>query len=277
MIAPAPRPRRRRRAVTLAVAAFVAAGVAATVLGARSPAPAAREAPSLEDSIRALALPEPVAPAFRPAAPRLLARGTLSHWAPVLRPVLARVAPRENARAVARVPTSTPEGTTNLLLATARATDATGRVWLRARLAVLPNNTTGWVPRSALGGYVTVRTHLKIDQERLTATLYRDGRPVFQAPVGVGQPAWPTPRGRFYVRNKLEDFASAAYGPLAFGTSARSPVLTDWPAGGYIGIHGTDQPELLPGRVSHGCIRLRNADIVRLAGLMPVGTPVTIS
>ena len=31
-----------------------------------------------------------------------------------------------------------------------------------------------------------------------------------------------------------------------------------------------------PGRVSHGCIRLRNRDILRLALLMPVGTPVTI-
>ena len=66
------------------------------------------------------------------------------------------------------------------------------------------------------------------------------------------------------------------YGPLAFGTSARSSVLTDWPAGGYIGIHGTDRPELLPGLVSHGCIRLRNAAILRLAELMPVGTPLTI-
>ena len=42
------------------------------------------------------------------------------------------------------------------------------------------------------------------------------------------------------------------------------------------GIHGTDRPEILPGRVSHGCIRMRNADIVRLARLMPVGTPVEI-
>jgi lipoprotein-anchoring transpeptidase ErfK/SrfK len=66
------------------------------------------------------------------------------------------------------------------------------------------------------------------------------------------------------------------YGPLAFGTSARSAVLTDWPAGGFIGIHGTKEPERLPGRVSHGCIRLRNADILRLGRLMPVGTPLTI-
>ena len=46
--------------------------------------------------------------------------------------------------------------------------------------------------------------------------------------------------------------------------------------GGFVGIHGTDRPELLPGRVSHGCIRMRNPDILRLGRLMPVGTPVTI-
>ena len=39
-----------------------------------------------------------------------------------------------------------------------------------------------------------------------------------------------------------------------------------------MGIHGTDRPDLLPGRVSHGCIRMRNADIRRLSRLMPVGT-----
>jgi lipoprotein-anchoring transpeptidase ErfK/SrfK len=32
----------------------------------------------------------------------------------------------------------------------------------------------------------------------------------------------------------------------------------------------------LPGRVSHGCIRLRNEDIEELGRLMPLGTPVTI-
>jgi lipoprotein-anchoring transpeptidase ErfK/SrfK len=53
-------------------------------------------------------------------------------------------------------------------------------------------------------------------------------------------------------------------------------VLTDWPAGGFVGVHGTNQPELVPGRVSHGCIRLRNEDILRLARLLPVGTPVKI-
>jgi lipoprotein-anchoring transpeptidase ErfK/SrfK len=89
-------------------------------------------------------------------------------------------------------------------------------------------------------------------------------------------PAAPTPRGRFYVRNRLTRYRSPVYGPVAFGTSARSETITDWPAGGFVGIHGTDRPDLIPGRVSHGCVRMRNADILRLARLMPIGTPVRI-
>jgi lipoprotein-anchoring transpeptidase ErfK/SrfK len=214
-------------------------------------------------------------PAFAPGRAQPLVRdGAASWWATVARPVAAVRAPSSDTR-VATLATATPEGTTNLVLVlgSARRHDVE---WVHIRLPVLPNETTAWVPRSALGGYHFVTTHLVIDLRRLRATLSRDGRPVFTAPVGVGQPQWPTPRGQFYVRDKLTDYASPFYGPVAFGTSARSAVLTDWPDGGFVGIHGTDAPGLIPGRVSHGCIRLRNRDIVRLARLMPVGTPLTI-
>jgi lipoprotein-anchoring transpeptidase ErfK/SrfK len=169
----------------------------------------------------------------------------------------------------------TPEGTTNLALVLGSAVSQ-GTVWAKVPLPVLPNGTVGWVPRSALGGYVFVHTRLVIDRHRLTATLVRDGRVVFRAPIGVGEPRWPTPGGSFYIRVRLTSFRSPMYGPVAFGTNARSPVLTDWPGGGFVGIHGTDTPQILPGRVSHGCIRLRNTDILRLDHLMPVGTPVRI-
>ena len=99
---------------------------------------------------------------------------------------------------------------------------------------------------------------------------------MWRAPIGIGTDAAPTPAGVFYVRNRLTRYRSPFYGPVAFGTSARSATLTDWPGGGFIGIHGTDRPDLIPGRVSHGCIRLRNAAILRLARLMPIGTPVRI-
>jgi lipoprotein-anchoring transpeptidase ErfK/SrfK len=132
------------------------------------------------------------------------------------------------------------------------------------------------VPRAALGGYGTVHTRLIIDLQALSATLYRHGRAVLRAPVAAGAATTPTPTGEFYVRNRLTRYRSPAYGPIAFGTSARSPQATDWPAGGFVGIHGTDRPELVPGRVSHGCIRMRNDDILVLARRMPVGTPVIV-
>jgi lipoprotein-anchoring transpeptidase ErfK/SrfK len=147
---------------------------------------------------------------------------------------------------------------------------------MRVVLPVLPNGTSGWVPRRALGAYEVSHHRLIVDLARKRLTLLDRGRVVLRAPVGVGQSRWPTPRGRFLVRNRLERYASPQYGPVAFGTSARSPTLTDWPAGGFIGIHGTDQPSLLPGRVSHGCIRMRNRDIVRLGRLLGAGTPLTI-
>jgi lipoprotein-anchoring transpeptidase ErfK/SrfK len=99
---------------------------------------------------------------------------------------------------------------------------------------------------------------------------------VFRARVGIGAPGTSTPGGDFYVRNRLEKYQSPFYGPIAFGTSARSTEVSDWPAGGFVGIHGTNRPDLIPGRISHGCIRLSNPDILRLARLMPVGTLVTV-
>jgi hypothetical protein len=198
------------------------------------------------------------------------------YWAFVDRPVAARSRPSFHARVVADMGTETPEGTTNLVLLTLRMTDSAGRQWYRARLPILPNNATGWMPASALGPPVRVRTHLVVDRKRLTATLYRRGKPIFSARIGIGTDAAPTPTGEFYVRDLLLHFNNPFYGPAAFGTSARSSVLTDWPDGGHIGIHGTNEPGLIPGRISHGCIRMRNAAIEQLVRLMPVGTPVSI-
>jgi lipoprotein-anchoring transpeptidase ErfK/SrfK len=232
--------------------------------------------PAPESAPRLGGLPAPPTGALDVPAPAPLERDPhLTMWSVVNRAATARTAPGAGA-AVARLHTRTPEGTDNLVLVKRRARDARGRVWVEARLPVLPNGTTGWLPRDRLGGYRTVRTHLVVDLRRLTATLTRSGRRIFRAPVGVGLPQWPTPRGRFYIRNKLVRYRSSFYGPLAFGTSARSAVLTDWPDDGFVGVHGTDRPDLIPGQISHGCIRMGNSDIVRLGRLMPVGTPLTI-
>lgn len=60
------------------------------------------------------------------------------------------------------------------------------------------------------------------------------------------------------------------------GTAAYSNTLTDWPGAGVVGLHGTSEPGLIPGRPSHDCVRLKNPDIERLYRLTPIGTPLLI-
>jgi hypothetical protein len=200
----------------------------------------------------------------------------VARWAVVLNPAPARSWPSAKASIVTTLDTTTSDDTQNIVLVLDAFQVNARDTWYRVRLPILPNNTTGWVAAGNLGRLYTVHTHLYIDRTKMTATLKRDGVTVFQTIVGVGRAYWPTPRGEFYVRDELTNFGDPFYGPVAFGTSARSAVLTDWPGGGFVGIHGTNQPQILPGRVSHGCIRLRNAAILKLARLMPVGTPLTI-
>jgi len=221
-------------------------------------------------------LPASARPAFAIPEPRPLARFRESvRWTTVTRATPVRDAPRADATPIAFLDTRTPERTTNIVLVEKRAEDSAGRLWTLVRVPALPENLTGWVPRATLGASEFIRTRLVVDLQGLHASLLSGGRPIFSAEIGIGKADWPTPTGEFYVRSKIRSL-SPFYGPLAFGTSARSEVLTDWPGGGFVGIHGTNEPELLPGRVSHGCIRMRNADILRLGKLMPVGTPVTI-
>ncbi len=203
--------------------------------------------------------------------------GILSRWGFVQRRVVARRGPDPAAAVVGRLGLRTEDGTDELVLVIARMRGSDGRRWVRVRLPIRPVGSTGWIPASALEPLVAVRTWLRIDTRQLRATLIRSGKVIFRARVAVGRAKWPTPRGDFYIRSKLVGFPSdTIYGALAFGTSAKSEVLTDWPRGGIVGIHGTNRPGLIPGRVSHGCIRMTNRDILTLARLMPVGTPLSI-
>jgi len=221
-------------------------------------------------------LPPPAASSLQVPRPTALQQRYSTTWAPIRRPVVARAEPSARARSVAFLSSTTPEGTANIAVVRG-VTRSGGRLWVRLSLAVLPNGTQGWVPRSVLGGYTVVDTRLVVSLRLLRATLYRADRRILSVPLGVGTRFSPTPTGTFYIRDEFTSYASPFYGPIAFGTSARSTALTDWPAGGFIGIHGTDRPDLIPGRISHGCLRLRNSDILRLARVLAVGSPVVIN
>jgi L,D-transpeptidase catalytic domain len=225
----------------------------------------------------------PAARARQPAARRAAAGAvatlsnlrTLSRWAYPEAAAGARRRPSLRSRPVGRLRLLTAEGQPEvyLVLDSYTAADAT---WLLVPIPGRPNGTVGWVPAAALGELHVTRDYLRVNRETFRATLYRRGRVIWQAPIGVGRPSLPTPPGRYYVTEKLTTVGGPFYGPYALGTSAYSPRLDDWPGGGVVGIHGTDKPRLVPGRPSHGCIRVRNADITRLWNLISVGTPIEI-
>ena len=207
---------------------------------------------------------------------RLSDERRLSRYAGALSRAIVRAHPSHESRGVGRLRYLTEDGPYEVYPVLESHVDAAGRTWLHIRLPQRPNGRTGWVMRGELGKLKAVRTMLRVNRATRRATLYRAGRRIWSSPVGVGTPATPTPRGTFWVRSRLRNLAgNSAYGPYAFGTGAYS-TLSDWPGGGVIGIHGTNQPGLIPGAPSHGCIRVPNAAISRLWPRLPIGTPVLI-
>jgi lipoprotein-anchoring transpeptidase ErfK/SrfK len=153
--------------------------------------------------------------------------------------------------------------------------------WLYVRLPVRPNEGTGWIQASQVTlAPNTYRVIVQLDRHELW--LFHNGSVEATFPVAVGKPAAPTPTGRYYV---IEGFDTShtyengqlVFGPYAFGTSDYSDTYTYFTGGpAEVGIHGTNEPWVIGHSASHGCVRLFDADIVKLAGMMPVGTPVDI-
>ncbi len=149
--------------------------------------------------------------------------------------------------------------------------------WLKVLVAARPNGRTGWVRTSEVG----VFEHdwaIVINKATFTMTVYKAGLPVQTEKIAIGQNRWPTPIGMFFIRELARPAnPKGAYGPYAFGLSAYSNVLTQFGRGdGQIGIHGTNQPGALGTQASHGCIRVSNTGITKLAKSLPQGVPVDI-
>ncbi|HEX8105294.1 MAG TPA: L,D-transpeptidase [Solirubrobacteraceae bacterium] len=149
--------------------------------------------------------------------------------------------------------------------------------WLKVHLPTRPNLGTGWLRASRVRLTIT-RFRLRVDLRSHRLTVLRNGRRVMRTAIGTGRSTSPTPTGRYYVTDLLRTGDPAGfYGPFALGLSAHSPVYTSFAGGdGQVGLHGTNNPSVLGTDVSHGCIRLSNEAITRLAKRIPLGTPVDI-
>ncbi len=149
--------------------------------------------------------------------------------------------------------------------------------FLKVLLPERPNGSTGWV-RAADVAVEHVDHEIRIDLTARTLRWTENGNAVLETPIAVGSKQYPTPTGRFFVTDLLDTGESGgAYGPYAVGLSAHSDVLTEFGGGdGQVGIHGTNDPSSIGRPVSHGCVRVANDIIARLATTVPIGTQVTI-
>ena len=147
--------------------------------------------------------------------------------------------------------------------------------WYRVQLPLKPNGVTGYV-RARDVNLRVVRSRVVIALSRRTVSIYARGRLALTTRAAIGSASTPTPLGSFYVNQRFRADPEGPYGWAAIGISAFSEVLTGWPQGGPVAIHGTNRPSLLGLRVSNGCIRISNAAVQRLWRLAPTGTPVLI-
>ncbi|MFO7311345.1 MAG: peptidoglycan-binding protein [Bacillota bacterium] len=107
-----------------------------------------------------------------------------------------------------------------------------------------------------------------VDTEKLTLTVYADGKPYKTYPVAVGRPKATTltPVGEWRVVHKGGNWGGG------FGTRWLG-LNVPW---GIYGIHGTNKPYSIGSRASAGCIRMFNRDVEELYEWVSVGTPVKI-
>jgi lipoprotein-anchoring transpeptidase ErfK/SrfK len=151
--------------------------------------------------------------------------------------------------------------------------------WVEVRLAQRPNESVAWVPAADVS-LATDSYHIVIDLGTMHLRLFNRGRGVDDFPAGIGVASDPTPTGSFFVASFAEA-PSPGYGAFVIVTSAHSNTISDWEESGdaITAIHGPLGSDAAIGttgaQVSHGCVRLHDADLVRLRDV-PAGTPVDI-
>ena len=140
-----------------------------------------------------------------------------------------------------------------------------------------------------------------IDIKTQSLKLTCDQREIFSAPVSTSRAgpgfepgSFKTPTGVFRVYERIGENAPSGTTfvgrvPIEEPPASDDDLITSrilWLDGlerenantkeRYIYIHGTNQEDLIGQPVSHGCVRMRNEDIIKLFEMVAVGTPVEI-
>lgn len=219
-----------------------------------------------------LPAPQPKAaeiPLSSPVA-RIVIDGTIAHKTP-----------NDEAKAIARLDAITPWAKTDQVLAVLEDRLVGDQRWLRLLLPQRPNGSSAWVKADEVQ-LQTSAWHLIVNRKSRNVRIYRAGKLVKQAPVVVGAPSTPTPRGEFAITDYIAQSnpSSNPYGTQVALLTAWSNVYERFAGGdGRVALHGRGGGLLkdpLGSAKSHGCVRFDNALISYIAKNVPVGSRVVI-
>ncbi|QXC61267.1 L,D-transpeptidase [Aquihabitans sp. G128] len=275
--ATARRPRLARRPLALAVVGLLAVGLLGSCTGERPSLGAAKAGGPTTTTTSTTAAGKASTTTTTPGPKALGPDDLLGYIAtPTGNPVV-RAEPRDDALPISIDPkTEAGAPTTFAIIGDATAvTDG----WYQVLLPTRPNAARAWVPAASV---TVTKTPFRIfvDLAGRSLRVEKDAAPVFTADTAIGTTENPTPVGATYVTELIDNVdPDGSYGPYAFGLALHSDTLSEFGGGdGQVGIHGTNQPQKIGQAVSHGCVRLKNADVEGLVDLdLPLGVPVFIT
>jgi len=163
-------------------------------------------------------------------------------------------------------------------------------VWVSTAIVIIPNQEPVAAPLPPIENLNSRafpvnpahENHLLIDLSKRRVYLYSDNKVKASYSIAIGKPGWETPTGSFKVMRMTRD----PYWRHPF-TNEVVPPGKDNPLGkryiGFltgsrmdIGLHGTNENNLIGKAVSHGCVRMHNKDAIALFDQVSVGTPVIV-
>lgn len=148
-----------------------------------------------------------------------------------------------------------------------------GVTWYSVWLPVRPNGSSGWVRASGVRTFASM-ARIVIDVSARRLSVYVKGSLKGRFRVAVGSSTYRTPSGLFFISEKVRPSPpDGFYGVLAMGLSGVQPKL---PTRGSLAIHGTNDGGGIGRAITEGCIRMHNADVLKVSAWVPSGSPVVI-
>jgi lipoprotein-anchoring transpeptidase ErfK/SrfK len=151
-----------------------------------------------------------------------------------------------------------------------------GNGFLEVFLPTRPNGSTGYI-QAADVALTAHNFHIEVRLGQFNLKAFDGSKVILDTGIAEASGATPTPGGLYYTNMLIKPPPGGPYGTYAYGLSGHSEVFQVFDGGdGQFAIHGTNEPNKIGQKVSHGCIRMRNEDIDKLAAKLPLGVPVLI-